>query len=94
MPKKLWPSKQPDKGTLTARLLSEAGNEEVAEDVRADKWFDVQNSDRYYVRESCFRNGPDSVIAILWWEDEAQIIDLEEEEELNEARRSDWRPLD
>ena len=94
LPKKLWPSKQPDKGTLTARLISGGTNEEGPEDVRADKWFDVHNSDRYYIRESCFRNGPDSVIAILWWEDEAQIIDLEEEEERNAARRSDWRPLD
>jgi len=94
LPKKLWPSKQPDKGTLAARLISDESNEEGPEDVRADKWFDVYNSDRYYIRESCFRNGPDSVITILWWEDEAQIIDLEEEEERNAARRSDWRPMD
>lgn len=94
LPKKLWPSKQPDKGTLTAQLISGASNEEGPADVRADKWFDVHKSDRYYIRESCFRNGPDSVITILWWEDEAQIIDLEEEDERNAARRSDWRPLD
>jgi IrrE N-terminal-like domain len=94
LPKKLWPSKQPEKGTLTAQLISGASNEEGPADVRADKWFDVYNSARYYVRESCFRNGPDSVITILWWEDEAQIVDLEEEEERNAARRSDWRPLD
>ncbi len=94
LPKRLWPSKQPNKGTVTARVLSDEINQEVMDDVRADKWFDVRNADRFYVRESCFRNGPDSVVTLLWWEDETQIIDLEEEEERNSARRSDWRPLD
>ena len=91
LPKKLWPSKQPSKGTVTARLLSDEASKEVMNDVRADKWFDVQNADRHYIRESCFRNGPDSIVTVLWWEDEAQIIDLEEEEERNAVHRSDWR---
>jgi hypothetical protein len=65
LPKKLWPSKQPDKGTLTARLISGGTDEEGPEDVRADNWFDVYNSDR--ICEICFRNGPNSVITILWW---------------------------
>jgi hypothetical protein len=94
LPKNLWPSKHPNRETLTARLVSGRSNDEIADDVRADKWFDVHNSERYYVRESCYRNGPDSVVTILWWEDETQIIDLGEEEERNAARRSDWRPLD
>jgi hypothetical protein len=94
LPKRLWPSKRPNKGTVTEGVLSDDTNQEIVDDVRADKWFDVPNAARYYVRESCFRSGPDSIITLLWWEDEAQIIDLEEEEERNAARRSDWRPLD
>ena len=94
LPKGLWPSKRPNKGTVTEGVLSDDTNPEVVEDVRADKWFDVGNGDRYYVRESCFRSGPDSVVTLLWWEDEAQIIDLGEDEERRAARRSDWRPLD
>ena len=94
LPKKLWPAQAPDKGTLTSRLLVGEGIQDVGDDVRADKWFEVRNAEQYYVRESCFRNGPDSVITLLWWEEEAQIIDLQEEEERNAARRSDWRPLD
>jgi hypothetical protein len=64
------------------------------DDVCADKWFEVWNASRYYVRESCFRNGPDSVITLIWWENESPLIDLEEHDERNAARRSDWRPLD
>lgn len=91
-PKKLWPSQEPHKGTATARLLAGERIQDEGNDVRADKWFEVQNAERYYLRESCFRNGPDSVVTLLWWEEEAQIMDLEEEEERNAARRSDWRP--
>jgi hypothetical protein len=94
LPKKLWPAQEAHKGTVTARLLSSERSQDAGDDVRADKWFAVQNAERYYLRRSSFRNGPDSVVTLLWWEEEAQIIDLEEEEERNAARRSDWRPLD
>ena len=93
LPKQLWPSNQPGKGTVTERFLSNKFEQEV-DDVRTDKWFGVRNADRYYVRESCFTSGPESVVTLLWWEDEAQIIDLEREEENNAARRAGWRPLD
>lgn len=92
LPKKLWPAQAPDKGSVTSRLLGGERIQDAGDDVRADKWFEVQNAERHYVRESSFRNGPDSVVTLLWWEEEAQIIELEEEEERNAARRSDWRP--
>ena len=87
----LWPPKRPEPGTLTAKLMSGEFSQETMGDIRSDKWFEHPQADRYYVRESCFRNGPDSVVALLWWEDEKQIIDLQEEEERNAARRSDGR---
>jgi hypothetical protein len=93
-PRGLWPAKEPSKGTVTARLLSGERSQDAGDDVRADKWFEVRDAERYYVRESCFRNGPDSVVTLLWWEEEAQIIDLEEEEERKAARRSDLRSSD
>ena len=87
-PKKLWPAREPDKGTVTAQLLAGKRNQDAGDDIRADKWFEVRDAEQYYLRESCFRNGPDSVVTVLWWEDEAQITNLEEEEERNAARRS------
>jgi hypothetical protein len=94
LPKKLWPAQVPDSGTVTAKLLAGERIQDEGNDVRSDKWFEVRNAEQYYVRESSFRNGPDSVVTLLWWEEEAQIIDLEEEEERNASRRSDWRPAD
>jgi hypothetical protein len=94
LPRQLWPAQIPSNGTLTARLLAGERIQDVGNDVRSDKWFEVRDAERYYVRESSFRNGPDSVVTLLWWEEEAQTIDLEEEEERNAARRSDWRSVD
>ena len=48
-------------------------------------------SEKYYVRESCFRTGADSIVVMLWWEDERQLIDIAEEEELRASGRSDQR---
>jgi len=93
LPKQLWPAKQPSKGTVTARFLMNDFAQEM-DDVRADRWFEVWNASRYYIRESCFSTGPNSVATLIWWEDESPLIDLEEQEERNAARRSDWRPLD
>jgi hypothetical protein len=36
----------------------------------------------------------DLVLSLLWWKDEKQLIDLEEEQEQRDARRSDWREDD
>jgi|SRR5579864_5157580 len=94
LPKKLWPAQVPDKGTVTARVLAGERIRDEGDDVRTDRWFEIPNAERHYVRESSFRSGPDSVVSLLWWEEEAQIIDLEEEEERNASRRSDWRPVE
>ena len=80
--------------TVTNQLLSGTFSKEAEGDIRADEWFEYSNSERYYVRESCFRTGDASAMTILWWEDEKQLIDIEEEEERRAARRSDFRSDD
>jgi len=91
LPRQLWPANRLDPDTVTARLLAGETHEDAMDDVRSDKWFDARNANRYYVRESCFKNGPASAVTLIWWDDEKQIIDLQEEEEQNASRRSDWR---
>ena len=58
---------------------------------RLPQWFERDRAEKYYIRESCFRTGPDSILVLLWWEDEQQLIDIAEEEELRTSRRSDQR---
>ena len=45
-----------------------------------DHWFGHDRADRYYVRESWFCTSDDTVVALLWWEDEQQLLDFDEEE--------------
>src|SRR5580658_9596563 len=54
LPRQLWPLKRMDSGTISSRVISGGTQREGVGDVRSDKWFDVQNAHRYYVRESCF----------------------------------------
>jgi len=90
IPSSLRPSERPDACSLAAALL--AGKSDTATgDVRADRWFERDRSEKYYIRESCFRTGADSIIVLLWWEDEQQLIDIAEEEERRASRRSDQR---
>jgi Zn-dependent peptidase ImmA (M78 family) len=75
--------------TVTATMFEEPSLSEDSDDIRADHWFTADRSEKYYIRESCFRTGPDSVVTLLWWKDEQQIIDLNEAEERRAGRRSD-----
>jgi Zn-dependent peptidase ImmA (M78 family) len=91
VPSYLKPSNQPRAQTVTASVFSDPSLSEHSDDIRADHWFDADRSERYYIRESCFRTGPDSVVTLLWWEDEKQLIDLAEAEERRHSSCDDWR---
>jgi len=90
-PSSLWPSQQIEPHSLAAALLSDKFAEETVGEVRADRWFEHEKANKYYIRESCFRTGPDSIVVLLWWEDEQQLLDIAEEEEFRTSRRSDYR---
>ena len=83
------PFVQAEKSTLTARLADYTDQE--ADDTRADHWFNHTRADQYYIHESCFRTGPESIITILWWQDEEQLIHFEKEDEERGSRRSYFR---
>jgi hypothetical protein len=94
IPSSLWPPERPDPQSLAASLLADKLANSKAGDVRADRWFERDNAEKYYIRESCFRTSADSVLVMLWWQDEQQLIDLAEDEELHASRRSDQREDD
>jgi IrrE N-terminal-like domain len=81
----------PGPQTVTATMFEEPTLSDDSDDVRADHWFSAGRSEKYYIHESCFRTGPDSVVTLLWWQDEQQIIDLNEAEERRAERRFDGR---
>jgi hypothetical protein len=94
IPSSFWPPEQPDLHSLAASLLANSFIDSKAGDVRADRWFERDNAEKYYIRESCFRTGPDSILVLLWWENEQQLIEIAQDDELRASRRSDRREDD
>lgn len=90
----LFPPETPQPHSLIATLLANTFKDKTSGDVRADHWFDRDRAEKYYVKESCFKTGDNSASVILWWEDERQLIDIEDEEERYASRRSDYRDED
>jgi hypothetical protein len=91
IPRSLWPAEKLDAHSLSAGLMAGKFTDATSGEVRADRWFEREKADKYYIRETCFRTGSDSIVVMLWWEDEQQLIDIAEEEELRAGRRSDQR---
>lgn len=68
-----------DKSSNTYRILSGAIKDVDSRDVSADMWIDHSNASDYTIKESAFACGEDKVLSLLWWEDEGQIVDLDED---------------
>jgi uncharacterized protein DUF955 len=82
---RLWPLDQPGSGTIAYDLLRGADHVETPTAVCADGWIDHPDARRYEVQEDSFKfpipNGPDLVLSLLWWKNEQQLLDLDENEE-------------
>lgn len=81
---RLWPVERPGRGALVHRL----GNaREVGPDmVDADEWVDHRDARDYTLIEHTIRVTVDIAFSLLWWEDEAQIIALDDEDDDNGQR--------
>jgi hypothetical protein len=84
VPDVLWPRDTPGAYTCAYDLLRGSNNIEGPTDVQADGWFDHPGSRRYTLREDSLLINHDLVLSLLWWKDERQLLDLEEEEADND----------
>lgn len=76
LPSALWPRDQPGPGTLAYDLLRGSQVAIGPADVSADGWFDLEEAERYVVREDAVRIADDLVLSLLWWQDERQLVSL------------------
>ncbi len=79
VPKALFPLGAPGKGSVAYDLLlgkMDAGDA----DVDADNWIDHPEAGQYEIHEDSFHITKDLVLTLLWWKDEAQIMDLDGDE--------------
>ena len=79
VPEELWPLEKPGRDTGAFSLLQDPGKNQESFDTRADNWIEHQNSSRYWVREDSVRITPDLILTLLWWKNERQILDLDDD---------------
>lgn len=79
VPEGLRLHREPGTGTV-AHDLQHGKDASRPLDIRSDEWFDHPKASRYSVREDSIRAGR-GVLTLLWWKDERQLIDLEEDDE-------------
>jgi Zn-dependent peptidase ImmA (M78 family) len=89
--KRLWPVDRLDQVTQAAALLNRRAQATGPQDVRADHWIKNFRADRYWIKEDSILWTNQSVLSLIWWEDESQLIDLDNFEEETGSWRSDQK---
>lgn len=80
VPEALWPREQPKRDTVAYDLMQGKQSKHPLE-IYADGWIDHQDADKYGVVEDSIKIGSKSVLTLLWWKDERQLLDLSRDEE-------------
>ena len=92
VPGTLWPQ-SPGKMTFANELLSGTSRGRTTSgQVYADQWFSSVPTHR--VHEDSRLISSELVLTLLWWNDEGPLIEIQEEQERREYRRSDWGDYD
>jgi hypothetical protein len=88
---KLWPVDRPGPSTCAAELLSRGSSVPRPRKIGADQWIKNFRADQYWVKEDAVLWVNQSVLSLVWWEDESQLIDLDNFQEESSSWRSDGR---
>ncbi len=86
---KLWPVDRPGQSTVASALLQGRTPASGPQDKRAEQWIKNFRADQYWVKEDSMLWANQSVLSLIWWEDESQLIDQENFEEESGSWRSD-----
>jgi Zn-dependent peptidase ImmA (M78 family) len=79
----LRPRDVPGAYTCAYELLRGSKAQEGPTDVQADGWIVHPQAHRYSIREHSRSIGYGIVLSLLWWKDERQLLDLEENDDEN-----------
>lgn len=76
----IYPIQNIDKYSIAAQIYSEKCSE-GSQDLDADSWIAHEKSENYTIHEESIRITKLGVLTLLWWKDESQLSDLEDEED-------------
>ncbi len=85
VPDRLWPHEMPGRET-DAFALSRDPNAtpQGPQTLSAAQWIDHESAGRYRIMEDSIRIRPGLVLTLLWWQDEQQILDFDDDVSGNE----------
>lgn len=81
VPRVLWPYDHVQPRTVAYDLLRGPGRATSPVDVCADGWFTHRDASRYAVREDSIFVAEGLVLTLLWWKDERQLLDLDDDDQ-------------
>ena len=81
VPSVLWPHDRASPRTIAYDILQGQAASPGSVDVAADGWFAHSDAHRYAIREDSIRITDELVLSLLWWKDERQLLDLDEDDE-------------
>lgn len=78
VPERLWVRDRPTPGSITGRHLR--GDIGVPESSNwcADEWIGHEDAHEHETHEEAFVSDAGTVITLLWWQDESQILALDD----------------
>lgn len=76
LPLRVRVSRRLSKHSQAYQLLTRADAVEIGPvEIDADDWVDHKGSEDYVVTEDSFRVNPQTVLSLIWWHDEAPLVD-------------------
>lgn len=81
VPSELWPTSRPGVGSIAAKLLANGSHAAGPVEVDANEWIDHPKSSDYTLIEDSVRVATGTVLTIIWWKNEQQLLDLGDDED-------------
>jgi hypothetical protein len=81
VPRKLFPLRRPGAGSIAYDLLNGRGGAFENMSVDADNWIDHPDAGEYQVIENSILIARNTILTLLWWKDERQILDIDRDDE-------------
>jgi Zn-dependent peptidase ImmA (M78 family) len=88
---KIWLENIPGEGSIAEALLRGDRSDILPREVRTDAWFTHRNAANHWLHEDSIHVSDGSVLSLLWWKDETQLIEIDNDIEARGAWRSDFR---
>lgn len=79
VPEKVWPVRELHEDSQAFQLLYGEDRLTAPFKVGAEAWIDRFNAHQYTITEHSMRIADDAVLSVLWWQDERQIADIQDE---------------